>query len=539
MNMNNKIYIKQWLALKPYEKQVSSDSYYLQLSNILKKSLLSKDSAILSVYLDEPQVDLLACFLTSYFEDLISETHVWNTFTTIHFEQYGKILPFYTTERYDKDDINVQDLSFLIWYFLNTVQEEKFISPYHDFILGIAAQIAFILIDEYEYAPENNHLKTFYTLDENETDYYKVRKLIDNILFKTWLFSTDTAAELAKNEKEIIEELEDGKNMIHYLQETRDSTLHTSCTRLMSLKGKEWAAQLLGSGHRLSSQILQISQRIRGYFLYKGQNETDVFLEHIASGKNFSLTKKSFDYSSELNEPNLILFMGIVKWYGEWWFSGVLIQIPWDANLILAEKNSIKSRMQVNFIDHQANDMKALLTDQLNSFKLYNNGFPIAFMPLSAIKGFIESYLDFHTKTLNLSEEEIANAKKRAAKEGFFGKNENEVFEGHDSQETGLVFFNPESGIEIGFNLNNAFPLENNPYFNQTGSEEDFMNLLMSEQISKELVNFCIENCRDHLPFLKKGSGKLFLNDLDFLMRFWKMNNYHSRPEITFTGHSA
>jgi hypothetical protein len=57
-----------------------------------------------------------------------------------------------------------------------------------------------------------------------------------------------------------------------------------------------------------------------------------------------------------------------------------------------------------------------------------------------------------------------------------------------------------------------------------------------SEQISTELAMYCIAKGKNKLPFLKKGEGKWFLDDIDFLLRFWKKTNYHARPEITFTG---
>jgi len=114
--------------------------------------------------------------------------------------------------------------------------------------------------------------------------------------------------------------------------------LHTSRSRLLSLTGKEWVAEILREEHPLRAEFLKMSQKINGFFLYKGQDRTDVFLEHIASGKEFKMTKKSFGHSDSLQETNTIVFIGLVRWRDEWWFSGTHYQIPFNADLILEEK---------------------------------------------------------------------------------------------------------------------------------------------------------------------------------------------------------
>ncbi|NLN24186.1 MAG: DUF3843 family protein [Bacteroidetes bacterium] len=97
----------------------------------------------------------MSCFLTSYFEDLISETNIWNSFVRTHQRLYRKQLPFYNLYQYYEEEINPQDISFLIWYFLNTVQEENFITPFNDFIVETAEKIIDVFDKEWEFAPEN------------------------------------------------------------------------------------------------------------------------------------------------------------------------------------------------------------------------------------------------------------------------------------------------------------------------------------------------------------------------------------------------
>ncbi len=534
--MDKRIFIKDWLELKPYGNQTVTDSYYLKICNDVKKIITTnKQSFVLQRYLDNEDINLLSCFLTSYFEDLLSETNIWNSFVRTHQRLYRKQLPFYNLEEYYEEEINPQDISFLIWYFLNTVQEERFISPFNDFIVETAEKIIDVFDKEWEFAPENEYLKTFYQIDQKQNDFYIARNLIDTVLFKTYLFYPDTLFKLQEQEIEIIENSKDDNNVTMFLNENRDRTLHKTHTRLLALKGKEWVSEILGTNHLLNKDFLAISKKIQGFFLYKGQDKNNIFIEHIASGKKFNLTKKSFDHLQTLKELDTILFMGIVMWKDEWWFSGVFFQQPFNPDLILDEKNSLESRMAVNFLDHQKQETDEMLKKQLSAFKDFNNGSQIAFLPSVRIDEFYKGYIEFFNNTLNLSEKEIKEAKQRSRNDGFFGTN-NTHKDFSEVSETGLAFFNPNSGSEIALAVNSAFPMSSNPYFKEEDSEEHVMRLLMDESLSIELVMYCIDNCKTKLSFFTKGVGKKYLEDIDFLLRFWKKDNYHTIPSITYTG---
>ena len=122
-----------------------------------------------------------------------------------------------------------------------------------------------------------------------------------------------------------------------------------------------------------------------------------------------------------------------------------------------------------------------------------------------------------------------------ARKEGFFGNKKKEDHQ-FDERENALVFFNPKSGTEIGLDVASAFPAKDNPFFNEEESQQAIINLILSEELSPELVMFCIDNYKHKLPFLQKHPGKLYAENIDFILRFAKRKNYFTKPEITFTG---
>lgn len=533
----DKIYIDKWLELKPYESQTLTDSYYLKLCNKVKQALLSgKETVVLYRYLGQEEINQLACFLTSWFEDLISDTNIWNSFVRQHKHLYKKQLPFYPVTEYYEEEINPQDISFLIWYFMNTVQDDKFISPYNEFI-DLCSEKVFSVFDEaWEYAPENKVLQSAYKVSA-DADYYEARTLTDTLLFKSYLFYPDTFLCLLNSETEIIEENGMDENLILYLNENRETRLQNSGTRLLALMGKEWAAEIVGKEHRLHNAYNSMSEKIRGFFLYKGQDEKDIFLEHIASGKKFDLTKKSFDHSEDLKDIDTIIYMGIVLWEDQWWFSGVYFQQEFSADFVLNEKNSLESRQQVSFLDQNQENIKDTLEKQHKAFLDFNSGSPIAFMASDEINLFCNKYQSYFNDSLNLSKNEIEEALESSRKDGFFKPDEEkEEIDFAGKAKSGLVFFNPKRGLEIALDVNSAFPSPDNPFFDEELSEDHVFTLMMDESISTELAKYCIDNYRNKIPFFTEGVGKLYLNDIDFLIRFWKRESYWSAPSITPIG---
>ncbi len=195
----------------------------------------------------------------------------------------------------------------------------------------------------------------------------------------------------------------------------------------------------------------------------------------------------------------------------------------------------MQSRMAVNFLESEKKDMRKILEMQLAAFKDYNNGSQIVFLPSDRIEEFYKGFIDFFNERLHLTKKEIKEANKRAKKDGFFGLDK-DFGKDIDESETSLAFFNPNSGGEIANYVNSAFPLSINPYFNEEDSEEHVVRLLMDESISTELTMYCIDNCKTKLSFFNKGIEKEYINDIDFLLRFWKKDNYHSSSAVARIG---
>ena len=110
---SSSIYMQDWLALHPYNRVSETDQYYLDLANDILK-IWNKSE--LSFQVNSEIKSSVACHLTAYFEDVISQLGLWKAFISKHKELYGKYLPFYSlSNSYFEDEVNCEDIAFLLW----------------------------------------------------------------------------------------------------------------------------------------------------------------------------------------------------------------------------------------------------------------------------------------------------------------------------------------------------------------------------------------------------------------------------------------
>ena len=116
-----RIYNGDWKTLHPYSGSAPTDLYYITLANKVLAAIRAVETSLdESDYrkIDETEQKELACILTAYFEDIISQTGIFQAFTRIHGKRFGKPLPFYTLdEDYTPGEINIEEVQFLVWHY--------------------------------------------------------------------------------------------------------------------------------------------------------------------------------------------------------------------------------------------------------------------------------------------------------------------------------------------------------------------------------------------------------------------------------------
>lgn len=159
MNMQTtKLYIKDWLAIHPYTRQLATDKYFVDLSNHLYN---------VCPLTDIPPIlkKKLCLYSAAYLEDIISELGLWKAFTIRHKELYGTTLPFYAISAENlNEEIKEEDIRFILW---NTLAKAPYKHPYASPLapaIKETARLFFQLLDEaYETAPANEVLSNYFS----------------------------------------------------------------------------------------------------------------------------------------------------------------------------------------------------------------------------------------------------------------------------------------------------------------------------------------------------------------------------------------
>lgn len=151
-----RIYIKRWLGANEREKQVSTDSWYMdfaiQLLPIIDKSPLYSEKS-------EAERVNAAISLTLYLQDAIAQYGGWKEFSVCYHHLYKSYLPFYTlTDEYMPDEINVEDISFVLWtllsrYFIFDNDPVIIQNPHDPNLLALSQQVYELMDAHFEEAP--------------------------------------------------------------------------------------------------------------------------------------------------------------------------------------------------------------------------------------------------------------------------------------------------------------------------------------------------------------------------------------------------
>ena len=171
--MKKVIFTQDWMAKHPYEKPDEVDQYYTELANEIYHAL--DEACFTHNFKNVEDAKQLALSIAAYFEDILSDTGIWKTFTTECVKRYGCHIPFYEHEAkyinssltgndvpYDADEINFADIKFLLWHHY---QQSSYVQEAVPCIFGtleLAAKMVYDILDkEYETAPENERLHEF------------------------------------------------------------------------------------------------------------------------------------------------------------------------------------------------------------------------------------------------------------------------------------------------------------------------------------------------------------------------------------------
>ncbi|MDR0844574.1 MAG: DUF3843 family protein [Tannerella sp.] len=527
---SDRVVMQDWNRFHPVGSP--TDSYYVNVCSKALKILLPLKDELTS---NEQAIQLAGIF-GAYFEDVISETRIFLSFTEQHKKLYGNHLPFYdTAEEYYPDEINLYDLYFLAWHFLTITSGEEMIDPFFRDRrpLVTAVEKIYELFDgEFEQAPQNENMQAFFRLSPS-AGIEEIRLRLDFLLCKSYLnilthdifmneFMENMEDVLRETPEEDFEETMESHNV--YFYDTFVEELFNRSSPVLALRANEELACILGESSPLYPLISNISKRKFGGFIFREEKGEEYIFEHTHSGIRLPVTKEFTEISDYKLTPGEIGFlMGLVKWGNIWAQMGIAVG-----------KTSVDELYNYSEDTHLFDDpeeKQQSLNQMYSSFLTENQGKPVVYL-----KG-KQTFLDWIGRWLEAdmraADKRMGAARIKKLKEQFLAGLSPDIMQ---EDECVSLFFNPQAGMEVYTFITLHIADPDNPYYQPTGNYS-LEELIRDESCSKEFIYYLIEN--KLIEFSLTGpSGietSLLEDNLDFLLRYFKKGAYWTEPHVQLT----
>ena len=472
-----KIYPKEWLELHPYKQTSSVDQYYVGIANDIHEILYF--SKVADAFEEEENIRYTSLCLAAWFEDVISQTGIWQAFTAECRKRYGAYLPLYPIkDDYFPDEINPEDIRFLLWHHIQYLcRGISVINPENPGIEQTAQKIYGLLAEEYETAPENEKMQEYLCHSVmGEEDFSRYREVLEWFHYCCYFNIGNTGQFLDETEQ-----LLDNDDITPETTETLIYATRTSLTfkgrrNLLSLTSPEWLA-LIGKAHPEHQLWGKVKARENSCYLLEKEDDEYLYVKDLCSEHEgeFKITKKSLNLSAirsrEVGKSTLIC--ELIYFGNAWWQCGMLLENKYDQRIAGYVDDLKKNKEKTN--------EKATFHD---------------FIKASGGKSFVfcksqEEISDFLLNKMNYK----MNA---------------ELDMPHMNAETGAILMaNPHTGLHIQFELCECIKSPDNPYYNEEEAEKNAVMFIVNPDVIPYQLS-CILQDEDMLPdaYLNSLQGK-------------------------------
>jgi len=505
------ITMNDWLKFHPIMYHSDVDTYFLKLCNQLLK--VNVDQPLLPKNLNWAEYKDLICILVCYFEDIISETNIWRSFTAEHKKLYGKHLPFYdTTIDYYDDEINPQDIKFLVWHFFSMQYEESIINPLHEYINSFSISAFKLFETEYEMAPPNIPLKDFLEIPTHK-DVYKTRAVIEFLTINSYLNHHFFEKEIEKGNVDIAKYKLRPEHE-HILKYSFRVELYFNCVSpILALRSNEQLANIIGENHPKYQEIKNISKCLKLTCLVNGNDGTYLDLEHIASRQRIKFSLNSLDTSFKKSKisKGKRLSANMVNWGGDWLLMGSMkIFSRWEPTGNTDDEKHLFDPLEPK--------LKALEYHE-ECFRDLSDGGILAYFQN------IKQHTEFMNRLMVHIFQKTNPGKPIPSDLGKI------VYEDEGMEEL-VLFFNHHAGTEVYPGLATAVKDRRNPYY-KPKKTTNIQSLITNKSVSAQFVRYLVDHKMIVFNQKKDTNDQIITDNLDFLLRYFKQDEYFSEPCIT------
>ncbi len=323
-HMRKRIFLQDINRYHPYKYSDSTDRYYTALANKIVDIL---DNVSMEDWADDDMRRDIAVAMALYLEDVVSGTKIWRTFTEECKARYGVYVPFYEIdEDYCPDEINIQDVNFLLWHRMQVANEGTVFNPENIGIGTVSTMIMDVLEDAYEDAPENERmLEWMQNIRFSADDFLGCRRVLQWFHYRCYLFyentytfenQKDQVMDFLDEQEEVDEAMLDMTDIMFYglyAQNIMDERIN-----LLSFTTPQWADKIL-SHHTDTTPLRNLKVReIMPYQVISTDEKSFTLKSPLSDMELLCVDKNSLDDKDMIDSDCKYVACQLV-WYGDGW----------------------------------------------------------------------------------------------------------------------------------------------------------------------------------------------------------------------------
>jgi hypothetical protein len=507
-----------WLQSKPYDTIDVYDRPYVQLCRQVFDILNKYVDYFKAVKLTRDHRKELAGVLVSQLEDFVNEIGIWQAFVQYYQELYDDMLPFaeiYEMDEYEADYYNPQDVLLLLWFYVCTVSEQRMISPEAEELMDITNEVYALLESQIDEVPTTDFYESFLQIPPG-TNFFALKDKLRWMALDSYVLRPFTKPLL----QEDLQDLAKGNTRRDFLSKFSytaiERFLYYWHSPYLAMSVPEWLARIArGTNEQVQGELLGLQERREGMFLIEKTDSKYYHLKVQLTERMFSVLKYSFSSAEKELDPDLIYFMGIKRWNGEWHMSGSTMGLPNVPETLRAQRQRPPTAHLMT--DEQMQTARESTNETQDFFVEYFGSNYVVF----------DTGKEMHRQVNDFYKDYQRKALARAGDDDRTPQDLDFVGTDIPMHESAAAYFNTDVGIEFYFDvkkmaawLESAQPLT----LQQSREVWDF---LTDEDVSPEFARFFLQRHYKGAPLtLFPGSKVNYLKHFEFMMRYFKAGEF-------------
>lgn len=313
------------MCQRPYDEFGPYDAFYLDVANRVWAHLNNEDFKLYE-HLDKEVLRSLAVSLTGYFEDFVSNIGIWSAVRRVNERFYGTVLPLFTADDdlYEPDEMNHQDVVYIIWHRMSEQDLTRVIQPrmlfFHLLAVNIISEFKRCLNE----APKTDVYRQVFTVKQ-DISFPELREKLEWLALRSYLFGPAFHAQWSKTAAELDVRRYGGtqEDYERISNTLKSDYLFAKRSRLNAMSMPEWLVEIAQVPEPFDLDILRTVQVVSGDFLLKREEAEHCVFEYISTLEEIAIDKRSMTELPDIKRSGSTLYnFTCVPWQGIRWMVG-------------------------------------------------------------------------------------------------------------------------------------------------------------------------------------------------------------------------